>query len=372
VEWYLDNYYVVLKAIELIRDDLPEVYFKKLPSIQGYPQFPRIYHIAHAIIAHYKVELVQNDINEFLNAFQNHISLEMSELWALPLMLRLVLVEILTGTVFDLVDEEKSASDIKLLDENDLSSDEIIARALRTLILFDRIDWKKFFEAHAQVEKILQKDPLGVYQSMDFDTRDLYRKRIEFLAEHSNLDEKKIAQTAIELADRSAQIPERMHHVGYYLVDDGAQELQEIIEFKFDLSGRLQHFFFENNTAFYLGSIFLLTALVILVLIMITKSYITGAWKVALIGIISIIPASSVAVNLLNSILTTTLPPKTLPKMDFCRFIPKQFRSIVVIPALLTSCEELEFLLKQLELHYLSNKDKNIGFVLLTDFGDAP
>jgi cyclic beta-1,2-glucan synthetase len=32
----------------------------------------------------------------------------------------------------------------------------------------------------------------------------------------------------------------------------------------------------------------------------------------------------------------------------------------------------LTFLLKQLELHYLSNKDKNIGFVLLTDFGDAP
>jgi cyclic beta-1,2-glucan synthetase len=117
VEWYLDNYYVVLKAIELIRDDLPEVYFKKLPSIKDDPQFPRIYHIAQAMIAYYQVELVQNDINEFLNAFQNHISLEMSELWALPLMLRLVLVEILSGTVFDLVDDEKSVSESTILDE---------------------------------------------------------------------------------------------------------------------------------------------------------------------------------------------------------------------------------------------------------------
>jgi cyclic beta-1,2-glucan synthetase len=371
VEWYLDNYYVVLKAIELIRDDLPEVYFKKLPSIKDDPQFPRIYHIAHAILAYYQVELVQNDINEFLTAFQKHISLEMSELWALPLMLRLVLVEILSGTVFHLVEDEKSVSETIIIDENDLSADEIIARALRTLILFDRIDWKKFFESHAQVEKILQKDPLGIYQSMDFDTRDLYRKKIEFLAEHSNLDEKKIAQFAIDLADRPEQPSERTRHVGFYLLDDGAQELQEKIDFKPDLSGRLRQFFFENNTAFYLGSILLLTALVILALILITRSYVTDAWRWALIGFVSIIPASSVAVNLLNSILTTTLPPKTLPKMDFSKYIPNQFRSIVVIPALLTSCEELEFLLKQLELHYLSNKDKNICFVLLTDFGDS-
>jgi hypothetical protein len=95
------------------------------------------------------------------------------------------------------------------------------------------------------------------------------------------MDEKKIAQIAIDLADRPNQSSERMRHVGYYLVDDGAQELQEKIAFKFDLSGRLRQFFFENNTAFYLGSIFLLTALVIMGLILVTRSYVTGCLAIA-------------------------------------------------------------------------------------------
>ncbi|MBW6466612.1 MAG: hypothetical protein K0B06_08925 [Brevefilum sp.] len=207
---------------------------------------------------------------------------------------------------------------------------------------------------------------------MDFDTRDYYRKKIEYFAEHSELDEKKIAQISIDLANRTGQASERTHHVGYYLLDDGEHELKEKIAFKDDPSGRLRQFFYQNNTAFYLGSIFLITVLVVLALMFIARSSVPDAWRWILIGILSIIPASSVAVNFLNSILTTTLPPKTLPKMNFRKYIPKPFRSIVVIPALLTSCEELTFLLKQLELHYLANKDKNIGFVLLTDFGDAP
>ena len=107
-------------------------------------------------------------------------------------------------------------------------------------------------------------------------------------------------------------------------------------------------------------------------LLFFSRLLITDAWKLVLIGFVILIPASSVAVNLVNSILTATLPPKILPKMDFRKRIPKEFRSIVAIPALLTSFEELDFLLQQIELHYLSNKDRNIGFVLLTDFGDAP
>jgi len=372
VEWFLDNYFLIQKAVELIRDDLPRVYFNKLPSVNKGDNLPRIYQLSKFIIAYYEIELVQNDLNEFLDAFQKHIPLKMSELWALPLMLRLILVEILAGTIFKLIEGEESASDSHSIDFEDIPSDEIIARSLRTLLFLDRTDWKKFFEAHALVEKILDKDPLGVYRRMDFETRDNYRKKVEFLAEHSPLNEQEVSQQVVDLAMRSDASQEYQHHVGFYLIDDGEDILREKIQFKPETSEKFREFFFDHNVALYLGSIGVITALVILALVLVGGNFTSVTWHLILIGLFSIVPASSVAVNLVNSILTTTLPPKTLPKMDFRKFIPKQFRTTVVIPALLTSDEELEFLLQQLELHYLANKDRNIGFALLTDFGDAP
>ncbi len=372
VEWFLDNYFVTQKAIELIRDDLPEVYFTKLPAIQGGENLPRIYHLAKLVIAFYGIELVQNDLNEFLDAFQQHIPLKMSELWALPLMLRLVLVETLAGTIFDLVEGEESSNEAETIAFTDISPDEVIARSLRTLLLFDRTDWKKFFEAHAVVERILRKDPLGVYPGMDFETRDNYRKKIEYLAEHSELNEREISQKAVRLAASGSEDSDYRQHVGFYLVDDGEDELRKEINFTAGTGEKLRAFFFKHNVTAYLGAISVITVAVVLALILISGVFTQSAWHLVVIGLVSLVPASSVAVNLVNSILTTTLPPRTLPKMDFRKSIPRQFRSIVVMPSLLTSCDELAFLLQQLELHYLANKDKNIGFVLLTDFGDAP
>ena len=372
VEWYLDNYFVIQKAIEIVSDDLPQDYFNKLPGVPREKNLPRVYLIAKHVITYYDVELVHNDLNEFLSAFQEKISLNMSELWALPLMLRLVLVEILAGTVFELVEGDEISPASLPPGFPDLSPDEVIARSLRTLLFYDRMDWKKFFEAHALVEKILRKDPLNIYKGMDFETRDNYRKKVEYLTEHSKLNEREIAQLAIDLAIRGIEDPQKTHHVGFYLMDDGEAVLREKIQFKDDLSGRLTKFFFNHNVGFFLGSITFITALVTLALVMVSRIFVPATWQLVIIGLISIIPASSVAVNLINSILTTTLPPRIMPKMDFNKYITKQYRSVVVIPALLTSCEELEFLLGQLELHYLSNKDRNIGFVLLTDFGDAP
>ncbi|HSM24996.1 MAG TPA: hypothetical protein VK856_09060, partial [Anaerolineaceae bacterium] len=372
VEWFLDNYFVIQKAIEIIRDDLPEVYFNKLPSALGEDSVPRIYLIVKHIIAYYEIELVQNDLDQFLNAFQRNLPLKMSELWALPLMLRLVLVELLSEAIHKLIGVDPPTVDGVGIDFAEISDDEVIARTLRTLLFIDRLSWKNFFEAHSQVEKILKLDPLGVYQGMDFETRDAYRKKVEYLAERASLGEVEISHLAIELAERYAGEDDYARHVGFYLVDKGEISLREKIEFKPDFTENMRKFLYKHNTGFYLTSITLISVSVIILLLWVSGVYISSTWQLVLIGLMSVIPASSVAVNLVNTILTTTLPPKILPKMDFRDSIPTPFRSMVVIPALLTNHDELEFLLQQLELHYLSNKDRNLGFALLTDFSDAP
>jgi len=372
VEWFLDNYYVIQEAIELIQDDLPEDYFHKLPSPDNDEGIPRIYIIAKHIIAHFQVEIVYSNLSQTLLAYQEKVNLQMSELWALPLMLRLVLVEVLSRTIFDLVKDAKTVKNTHRVKTQGLEPDEIIARSLRTLVLFDRIEWKDLFESHSKVEEILRKDPAKVYARMDFDTRDLYRKKIEGLAENGEKNELEVAQIAIDLAESAEGDRGKSGHVGYYLIADGEDQLKAKIGFELNLAGKLRQFFFKHNTSFYLGGILGITLLVTLGLVLVSRSFMTEPWQLTIIGLLSLIPASSVAVNLINSILTATLPPRILPKMDFSKKIPKKFRSMIAIPALLTGYEEIDFLLRQLELHYLANKDQNTGFVLLSDFSDAP
>jgi cyclic beta-1,2-glucan synthetase len=372
VEWFLDNYHIIRETIELIRDDLPQNYFNKLPSIPNENLTPRVYLVARQIIEYYKIELVQNDLHEFLEAYQAEIPLKMSELWALPLMLRLCLVEILAGTIFELVEGQEALHRTNQVEFPEIEPSEIVARSLRTLILLDHIDWKLFFESHSIVANILGKDPLGVYQKMDFETRDQYRKKIEGFSDNSSLSEKEIAQIAIEFAKNPQNNRKKARHVGFYLVDDGEKHLKQKIKYHFPLSEKLQKYFFKHNTTFYLGAIILITLLVMIGLIVFSNALTEQKWLLFAIGVISFVPASSVAINLVNSILTTTLPPRVLPKMDYKKRIPRQYRTMVAIPALLTDFEDINFLLNQLELHYLGNKDQNIGFVLLTDFSDSP
>ncbi|MCB2209872.1 hypothetical protein KQH62_03155 [bacterium] len=372
VEWFLDNYYVAQEAIQLIRDDLPEDYFDKLPSPKGQSGVPRIYLIAQGIVRHFRIEVVHANLNGTLTAYQQESVLKMSELWALPLMLRLVLVEALAGTIGDLVEDVPPDADAPHWRHPEMDADEVVARTMRTLVLFDRVIWKDLFEEHARVEAILRTDPARVYARMDFETRDHYRKQVERLADHSPSSEVTVAQEAVDLAQDAPEGNSKWGHVGYYLIGDGEDELREKIGFQHTPASRFRQFFYRHNTPIYLGSIIALTLLVTLGLMLVARAYLVPTWQWLLVGLLSLIPASSMAINLLNSILTTTLPPRTLPKMDFSKRIPRQFRSMVAIPALLTNMEELHFLLSQLELHYLANNDPNIGFVLLTDYSDAP
>ncbi len=354
VEWFLDNYFVIQEAIELIRDDLPEEYFNKLPSLEDDLRAPRIYHLARLMMGYYEVELVQNDLNEFLNAYQEAIPLQMSELWALPLMLRLVLVETISSTIYDLIEDEDAKQHVDPIDTASISSDEVIARALRTLLLFDRIDWKEIFETHSKVEEILREDPAEIYANMDFDTRDKYRKKIENLSKNSDQSEIQVAQSSVRLAGETGEDHPKRRHIGYFLIDEGETELKSAIDYQEDAKEKIRTFFFENNTIFYLGGILSFTLLVVfLLLVFVSQFYVTSWWQTLLIALISLVPASSVAVNLINSILTAVLSPKTLPKMDFRESIPKQYRTVVTIPSLLTHIKEIDFLLDQIELHYL-------------------
>jgi hypothetical protein len=57
--------------------------------------------------------------------------------------------------------------------------------------------------------------------------------------------------------------------------------------------------------------------------------------------------------------------------MDFSKGIPPELRTLVVVPTMLTSAENIEELIKALEVRFLANRDDRLHFGLLTDFCDA-
>jgi cyclic beta-1,2-glucan synthetase len=94
-DWLLDNFYIVQEHIREIRTNLPKGYYEELPklatgSLTGYP---RAYEVAIELIAHTEGHLDIDNITLFVREYQTVTALRMGELWAIPTMLRLGLVE---------------------------------------------------------------------------------------------------------------------------------------------------------------------------------------------------------------------------------------------------------------------------------------
>jgi cyclic beta-1,2-glucan synthetase len=96
-EWLLDNAYLIREQVPDLRKSLPKKYYGELPLIAGGPEagLPRVYHLASEMVAESGGALDPEFIGKYLVAFQATAPLDIAELWALPLMLRLQLLECL-------------------------------------------------------------------------------------------------------------------------------------------------------------------------------------------------------------------------------------------------------------------------------------
>ena len=98
---------------------------------------------------------------------------------------------------------------------------------------------------------------------------------------------------------------------------------------------------------------------------------------IALVAL-AFLPSLDIAVTAFNQVVTTFLPPRTLPKLDLgdgtpgAAGIPPGMRTAIVVPTLLTSVEQVKETLANLESQYLANRAANLHFAILSDFTDAP
>jgi len=433
-EWLLDNYFVVEDVLREVKRDLPAGYYQELPRLTVGPLagYPRILALALGLIAHSDSSLNETQIREMVRAYQSIRQLTIGELWAIPTMLRLGLLENLrrlsqqmiatrddreyaarwvAGQIADVragqpVAEPERRSDAALvgilqglrdhgsaaqpivawleewLARDDLTLSALLRRENRrqaanqvsvgncitSLRLLNALDWNTFVEQTSLVEAELRSDPTGVYPRQDFQTRDRCRQAIERLARGSDLSELEVTHKALALARAGRE--GRRQHVAYFLLDRGRSELERAIQCRPPLRDRQVALLRNHPNATFFGLLALVLAALLALVVVLAGP---GSWDWA-IGVIAaaLLPASEIAVGLVNFIITKLLPPRVLTKLEAKDGIPADCGTFVVMPSMLLRADSARNLLERLELHYLANPDSQLRFALLTDFADAP
>ncbi len=253
-----------------------------------------------------------------------------------------------------------------------------IGNTITSMRMLSSIDWDDWFEQVCFVEHILRQDPCGAYGQSTFATRDQYRHIIEQLARRSGVSEIDVARRVVDLARTAPQDGSpRYRHVGYYLIDAGRTALESELGYHPTPAQAIQRLIMQHPTACYLGTLAIGTAATVAIGLKATQTRIPtqgsrGIAGSALPAALLLLPATALAKELLDRVVTTMLPPRVLPRLDLRNGIPPALRTIVVIPTLLLTADSVYGQVDALEVLALANSDPNLHFALLSDFADAP
>ncbi|MBI5954738.1 MAG: hypothetical protein HY865_24025 [Chloroflexi bacterium] len=378
-EWALDNFYIIEQALRQVGEDIPPDFYSRLPGVNlDGLETTRIYALASTLAKAQGSRLEMEHIMTFVGAFQSVTPLQIGETWALAPMLRLSILETLMDMLARITHLEFSSAPAIAWAEapvdrrsqprdNDPS---VVVNCILSLRMLATQNWNDFFESVSVVESILRSDPAGIYFRMDFDTRNRYRGVIEELALGSHLGEVEIAREALNLSENAAQ--PQGYHIGYFLIDRGRPQLEARIGYIAPYKNRLRQWLTHHPIRIYLGGITLLTVALCLASVWYSLHVGGTVWQILLVLLLTLLPASAVAVDMVNWLVVQLMPPRVSPRLDFQNGIPSDCGTMVVVPSLLKNDAELNSLLRQVENHYLGNADPNVRFALLTDFIDAP
>jgi cyclic beta-1,2-glucan synthetase len=395
---------------------------------------PRIYVLALELIGSSAGRLDSQRLQRFISAFQSVTPLTMGELWAWPSALKLALLDHLRarGDVLAAARAHRVAADrmasaieaapdrpaewpadvhhgfvtrllrrsraigarasqvLRQLDEvlaargqtiegairaegqHQATEQAAVANLITSLRLISTFDWSEFFESVSLVEQVLQRDPAGVYSRMDFRSRDRYRHAVEELAAPTGEGQLLLALKSVERARQTyVRDPEsRASHVGYHLIGGGRREFERSVAWRPNVTLRVRRLFFAWATPAYLGAIAAGTG----VLVAAGAGY---AWwhgwrgaALVLVALVTAVPASELAIQLLQRLVSYLIPPRRLPRIELDS-VPDSARTMVIVPTLLDSVERVADLIAHLEVQALGNIDPHIHFAILSDFLDA-
>ncbi len=441
-QWLLDNHYLVEETIYQIRRDLPRKFYRELPTIEvaGH-RIPRALAIAWLYVAHVDSTVSGELFMAIVEGYQSVDPLRIGELWALPSLLRFVLIENLrrlalrvnrsrelrsiansvadavlaardsedgqailagyashardttfaTQLLYRLRDGSQNAGEALIWLETELEksgsdAEEIIIGEHRTLSSgnvttgniirglrkINDIDWTEWFETISRVDSLLRERT--DFSLLDFSSRDQYRRAIEDLARRSNLSEYYVADRALQLAAERA--PEQASDgkptdIGFWLIGPRREELEAAIGYRPSFGRRINRSFQRSGWSAIVVPALLLTALFLWVTGAALAALGLSAAGISLMLIFFALPAAEAMLGLFNTTVLLFLRPTRLVGFEYKDGIPAEARTLVVVPALIGSRDDVDENVRNIEVHHLANSKGDIRFALLSDWPDS-
>ncbi|MEP6587628.1 MAG: glucoamylase family protein [Polaromonas sp.] len=435
-EWLLDNFPLTEAQLQQIREGVPRRYYASLPKLAVAPLqgLPRVYGIAWAYVAHTDSVLNPEVFTAFLNAYQSCSELRLSELWALPTTLRVVLLENLRRMADDIA-QGKVAREVahavwdseQALDESDLdaiyalmkkhglqrsyltqlwqrmptellsdspglvrwteqhcpdghalmlesqnaqvASNLTVGNIITTLRLIGQVDWVELIAPVSLSLQMLQQLPSFCREGEL--TRQQITHAMEQLARDSQKTERETTQAVVAAAQA---VPESLpadaaeRTASYYLIGNGRAQLEAALGLPPQRAVQRRNWG-RWRLPFYIGVITLATLLMV---VLAARHADWHRWQTVVALFLLAWPASEAASAFVHRLIAESLKVQPLPRLNFSSGIPPEHRVLVVLPTLLTSAASSRELVRQLEFHWLANREDQAQFALLTDWVDAP
>lgn len=402
--------------------------FVRLPAWRAEPLagLPRIYGIAWSFVTHTDANLDANLLLQCLLAYQEVDELGIEELQAVPLALRAVLLENAARLVEAMASREAAAewADLCVADDDPpppealdalcerlarrgvedafvarlaqglaqrppserrllrdwlqrhspdsaaalarwqaaQAADEVSLRhAVASLVEVDRLDWRSLIDpASVVLQRLSQSE---AFCGDDLATRERCLQAVAQVAHRMGRPQGEVAQRALELSEADAE--SRRLGPAQFLIGPRRHALLQALGHTHHLPVLSR----GQRSLAYLGGLVLGT--LVLIVRMLTGDVLVP-WAELLTVVLLAVPASEVVAVLLQRLLAALSPALPLPRLALDEGFRPEHRTLVVLPCVLRSSQQVAVLAQRLEQHWLANRERHTQFALLSDWADAP
>ena len=398
-EWLLDNFYIIEEQVSSIMNSLSMKKYKKMPSVNGEA---RVLVLARELVNFTDGVVSADNVELFINSYETKKALIQDEIYELPTMLQIALIEHISKVASKIIAEQLQKFKVESLVERiinnkdastqrfsnyrgvnldneatsyveyliyllkkmgsagkqyiDILEDEIIKvgstsseviKAEHYAIAMQRVSISNGILSIKNVSRLnwslIFKNVSCIEKILSND--EMYLKLDSNTKDMYRNEISKIARrlyvSEIYIANKLNQFAaENKIDIGEVLVGERKQDFLIFVGYKESFKDSVERLFKKHKLFLYLCAIYIPT---------IAVSYTISPRFL----LVLFFPISEVLVYIINRIVSRIVKPKQLPKLE-C--VPDDVHTFVVVPTLLNSAKRTKQMIKNLEIYYLANK----------------